>query len=80
MDKPENPPAFPTFSEYEAEHVGGMELRDYFAAQALAGIAANSDYLVASEKVAQSDGRDVSDVVAQAAYELAKAMLAERSK
>lgn len=48
----------------------GMTLRDYFAAQALAGICAHSD----------SWGQTSISDVAGTAYEVADAMLKERSK
>ena len=53
-----------------------MNLRDYFAAQALSGIASalHSDVPALSENI--TAGR----VYARAAYALADAMLAERSK
>ena len=61
-DKPENPLAFPSHPPYEAS---GMTLRDYFAGQALAGLAFNGDY--------HAENR------AREAYEYADAMLKERT-
>ena len=66
-------PAFPTDSEGQngpnSFHYGGMTLRDYFAAKAMAGEASNNGL----------DGYDA-DETARMAYELADAMLAARSK
>ena len=63
-------PAFPTVL-----HDYGMSLRDWFAGQALAGLAANTNGIyVHGEKK-----HDV-DAYALAAYAMADAMLAERSK
>lgn len=63
--KPENPPAFP--NEYDS----GMTLRDYFAAKAMQGYLRDEHH----------DGPvvDYGDV-AEIAYAIADAMLAERSK
>lgn len=66
-----NPQAFP--SDYYG-HMG-MTLRDWFAGQALAGLTANSGYLVAADSLG-----DASDYVVRSAYEFADAMLAHRTK
>ena len=68
-DKPENPPAFPLSNPYSGRHEG-MTLRDYFAGQALAGLAGMG---AASEDMEACDQ-------AWFAYEIADAMLKERSK
>ncbi len=57
--------------------VGGMSLRDWFAGQALAGIMANSDYLVSARD--GSKGHRVDVVIASNAYDIADAMLLARS-
>lgn len=63
--KPEEMPAFPL---HAGDVWGGMTLRDYFAAQALAGCLAKPDcQYVGSEKVAHC-------------YELADYMLAARAR
>ncbi len=63
----ENPNAFPlNAGEFGIEPSPGMTLRDYFAGQALAGLA--------------SRGLLGPDQRAQEAYDFADAMLAERSK
>ena len=69
-DKKDGGPAFP--SEAGSQNFGrsGMTLRDWFAGQALAGIAA--DYI-------EADAVDASEY-ASACGELADAMLAEREK
>jgi hypothetical protein len=80
MSKVENPPAFP-FSyraldaaggEHEVVH-DGMSLRDWFAGQALAAVIADA---TAGGNV---DGTGtVYDMLSQAAYRFADAMLAAR--
>ena len=67
MDKSENPYAFPV-STIDGFTQHGATLRDYFAGQALAGIAQSGDY-VGRENIAAFD-----------AYKFSDAMLAERSK
>ncbi len=49
--------------------VGGMTLRDYFAASALQGFCANSRLI---------DSDDLTDLIAKDSYLLADAMLKER--
>lgn len=65
-------PAFPLplGDEQISGHAAGMNLRDYFAAKALQGICAHAD----------TWGLPTSPKIANAAYELADAMLAERDK
>jgi hypothetical protein len=53
---------------------GGMSLRDYFAAQAMAATIANPEYA----SVVRQPGSE--SPIARAAYLMADAMLAERSK
>lgn len=64
--------AFPIFPPADRDQVTeGMTLRDYFAAKAMQGL------------IAQSSGSALNSrkhVAAQYAYEMADAMLAERSK
>jgi hypothetical protein len=67
-DKPEKPPAFPN------RHTSGMTLRDYFAGQAL--YAAWNGYADGYF----GDCEDPNADMAAAAYQLADAMLKERSK
>ena len=80
MDKPENPPAFPLAAEGpNCPHFAeGMTLRDYFAAQALAGDMASQD---AAQGV-YLNNIEPSVLAARAAffYRFADAMLAERAK
>lgn len=54
----------------------GMTLRDYFAAKALQGLAANSQWLENS----QANTGDSVTAIAMAAYEAADAMLTARAK
>ena len=71
-EKPENPPAFPSTETFlDGTHYTnhpGMTLRDYFAAQALAGIMAAIPSTIRYE---EAD-------VAKDCYALADAMLARR--
>lgn len=54
----------------------GMTLRDYFAAQVLAGVIASGDFLSPTGLFTGNGA----PVMADAAYRLADAMLAERQK
>lgn len=65
MSKREENPAFPTFGPRENS---GMSLRDYFAGQALVGIAS------------QYHEQWAPDRVGPVCYELADALIAERTK
>ena len=67
MSKGDGGPAFPMSGDPNVEFDRGMSLRDYFAGQALAGILAAQEGAYGS-------------VDAQAAYEMADSMLAERAK
>lgn len=68
MSEIENPRAFP--STAIDDKCGGMLLRDYFAGQALAGIAASC-----------GEGESINPAMtAQFVYKVADAMLAERAK
>ncbi|HYE07697.1 MAG TPA: hypothetical protein VEL07_19415 [Planctomycetota bacterium] len=60
--------------------IAGMSLRDYFAAKALAAMMATPDVATALVAEAAKLSRDVSTVFAEAAYEQADAMIAERAK
>lgn len=78
MNKDTSGPAFP--HHFTRDSVGdctGMSLRDYFAGQALAGLAANQQWL---ENIAQANGGDARSAISVAAYEVADAMLEARSK
>lgn len=73
----DNPPAFP-LPGIEGQPVNeGMTLRDYFAAKALSGLLANSEYVIAVER---EEKENASNKMAEIAYELADAMLKERAK
>ena len=72
----DNPPAFPLVSDIIG-HCEGMTLRDWFAGQALGAIVtatSNGQHYPARE------GQSLIEGMAQDAYELADAMLAERAK
>ena len=72
--KDDGGPAFPTMQqcgasgEYWMEPVGGMSLRDYFAAQAMQGAIARG---VKTEEIS---------MVPKMAYLMAEAMIKERNK
>lgn len=72
----DNPPAFPLVSDIIG-HCEGMTLRDWFSGQALGAIVtatSNGQHYPARE------GQSLIEGMAQDAYELADAMLAERAK
>ncbi len=60
--------------EMRVESLGGMTLRDYFAAKALQGL------LATGEDFRNQDGRDGWEWHALAAYSMADAMLEAREK
>lgn len=71
-------PAFPVAPDTEAGHAAafkGMSLRDYFAAQALAGIIAHRSTWVAMAKKGWDE-----KVVAKITYDFADAMLEARQE
>ena len=73
MSKNTGGPAFPTENEHQSGpstmHYEGMTLRDWFAGQALAGILTDTSY---------DHGKP--EIIAKRSYQMADAMLAERSK
>ena len=58
---------------------GGISLRDYFAAQALV-LMSSVESRTAIAKAALARGRTDADITAEAAYDLADALLKEREK
>lgn len=58
----------------------GMSLRDWFAGQALGGMCADGEGLVALGSFARKKGGTVRGFAAKHAYQFADAMLAERRK
>ena len=76
MSKNTGDPAFPSHGDMGEVTHEGMTLRDYFAAKAMPAVYA--DYCAS----ARQTGFDVGWVnfVAQEAYEMADAMIAEREK
>lgn len=77
MKKAKPEPAFPSAAFY------GMDLRDYFAGQALGGLLAaeaNAQMSSARVELAKCTGEGVEAQVARECYDLAAAMLAERAK
>jgi hypothetical protein len=68
-EKPENPSVFPQATTAHIEPIPGMTLRDYFAGQYLAGIAANSSYFDTTL-----------NAMADESYQASDAMLTARAK
>lgn len=58
----------------------GMSLRDYFAGQALAGQTASDELAQYIGNVAGDDFGAAAQMLAETAYEMADAMIAERNK
>jgi hypothetical protein len=63
-----------------ADHYGGMELRDYFAGQAIVGILMQQTNVAAMKAILEGVGIEVHAAVGAAAYAYADAMLAARAK
>ena len=81
LSKDNGGPAFPAPVDVKTDFslrdvTSGMTLRDWFAGQALAGILGSGDFL-SPEGLFMENG---AGAMSQAAYLLADAMLAERSK
>lgn len=74
--------AFPVWHPDEINHFHltdeGMSLRDYFAAKAMQGMLANTDFLTASGKLAEREGVSVGASVSKSAYAFADAMIKAR--
>ena len=81
MSKPENPPAFSRAASVDPLYNGqpGMTLRDYFAGQALPAVLRSASAV--QHTPAMREGEEtVLPAIARDAYELADAMLAQRTK
>ncbi len=88
MNNIENPPAFPSQNDLYVDTPNhgrvlrssvedvqqGMSLRDWFAGQAINGMLTNDSFLHTNEN------ETVGERLARSAYELADAMLLQRSK
>lgn len=72
-------PAFPTKHSVYPDELG-MDLRDYFAGQALAGILASGKLMVEICQTARELRMPTAAVIADNCYENADAMIAERDK
>lgn len=59
---------------------GGMSLRDWFAGHALAGLLSDATTIEKYTNASVKDGVDPEPFFASSAYEMADAMIAERSK
>lgn len=72
-------PAFPHPGVGHASFPG-MTLRDYFAGQALAGMAGSQESCGAAIKMAKAEGKRPMQVAALVAYEFADTMLKARDE
>ena len=63
-------PAFPTMQYEHGGDEDGISMRDYFAAKALQGMFASGNLEL----------RDTNEIIAEAAYKIADAMLKARKK
>jgi hypothetical protein len=93
MNRTSNPLAFPRSAVADPrgprqngsgafidDAVDGMELRDYFAAKAMQAVLSNASMNQALEVVAHRRNERPGQSIAVMAYQVADAMLAERSK
>lgn len=74
-------PAFPRGDQSQCEPEGGMSLRDYFAGEALKGVASSDPEAVtgSSSRTSHDDSAERANV-ARSCYEMADAMLKARRK
>lgn len=66
--------------DHDGHEQGGMSLRDYFAAKAMASLLSNLDLRNVADIVAQAKGQTARALIAEKAYQYADALLAERAK
>ena len=82
MNKPNNPPAFPT-TTFAQKTEGGMTLRDYMAAKAMQGYISargwHPDFTYPADFNFDA-GKRAADAVAVASYQYADAMLKAREQ
>ena len=79
MSKNDGGPAFPIVRHYNDS--SGMSLRDYFAGQALAGLMANDGKERWCQQHEEEIGlKKIAQFHARLAYDVADAMIKERSK
>lgn len=71
-------PAFPYQGNSTFNPELGMELRDYFAGQALLALLGDSDVYVAMNNIAKNGGVEVTFIASKAAYGFADAMMEAR--
>lgn len=58
----------------------GLSLRDYFSAKAMSAILSSEKLLETVVRLSENDGRDMGAMVSKVSYEMADAMILERSK
>lgn len=77
--KDESGPASPSESHQYGPALG-MTMRDYFAAKSVAGMLSNEEAIQRFRSMSMSEGFESATLMATAAYQIADAMLWERSK
>ena len=72
----------PSDDKYDSTDFGGngMTLRDYFAGQALAGLIANTKYMMALGEISKKENIPSNKNLAISCYETADALIVERTK
>lgn len=78
--KPENPQAFSSYSNENDKLEMGMTLRDYFAAKAMQALYLGALTSEGAAKGFNKKGENLLEIVSESAYDIADAMLEERSK
>lgn len=74
-------PAFPiVHPDGQGVQFYGMSLRDYFAAKAVNGLMSNEEAIQRFRSMSMTEGFESATLMATAAYQIADAMLAERTK
>ena len=77
--------AFPTGKTGDKNHdfyvsQDGMDLRDYFAAQAMQGLLSNADIVKTHQEIATFTDVSPSDILCKESYFIADAMMKAREK
>ena len=78
----DNPPAFPVSFKWgnELSQYNGMTLRDYFAAKAMQAMFINQNVHSATMLLAKQTDTPEENVLAKLSYEVADAMMEERTQ
>lgn len=75
-DEKQQPSAFPNGNLFKDNR--GLTMRDYFATQAMNAIMGNATHMATITHVAKDFGKGRGQAIAEAAYEIADAMMAAR--